>query len=271
MPALAAYRQRIADLSVAVKPDRTLLTEADVVVQNLIVAAIRRHEPDALILAEEDGLTGARGEIASCAGRVWVVDPIDGTSQFVCGNAVEFCSVVCLLEDWRPVEAFVLAPELGIGRSALVVTCDVAAGMLLLNGHRARLAGPAAGGEWLSATRSGGEPSRRLDAAATRSGYRVKTSTTSQTLDLVRTVLDLSVVTDPPLPSFALFWRRRQKVWDGVAGLCLAAAAGLRVCDEFGRPLEIGPRLLGEPTPTFASSVVGQPQTVHWFLQAVHA
>ena len=270
LPVFADYRSRIVEVPVEVKADRTLLTEADIAVQELIVSAICAMEPDAVIIAEEDERNGPRSEVTASRGRVWVIDPIDGTSQFVNGETVEFCSVVCLLDDWEPVEAFVLAPELGAGRTPLLATANARTGTMLLGGLEVHTPPADSRARWISVTRSADDPPRPLEAAAARDGYRAKTRTTSQTLDLLRTVLDISSLTEPPLAYFSLFWRRDQKLWDGAAGLCLAAAAGLPTCDEYGRPLPHGPRFLSQPLPTFPSTVVGRPETVAWFLDVLH-
>lgn len=269
-PVFAEYRGHIADLPVEVKADKTLLTEADVTVQQIIIDAIRAREPAAVVIAEEDERQGRREEVASADGRVWVIDPIDGTAEFVQEGRVEFCSVVCLLEDWLPVSAFVLAPELGAGRTPLVVTADAHERRLTLNGEV--VTPPARPGleRWISATRSAGAPPRGFDPAAEKAGFLLKTRTTSQTLDMVRTAVDLSLHTDSPLPPFDLFWRRKQKVWDGIAGLCLGTAAGLRHCDENGQPLPAAPAFFSQAEPVFASTVMGKPEIVSWFLDAPH-
>jgi 3'(2'), 5'-bisphosphate nucleotidase len=262
LAAFAEYRGRLSELPIEIKADRTLLTEADVAVQDLIMREIRRIEPDAVIIAEEDGRADLREEVANGSGRVWVIDPIDGTAEFVRPERIEFCSVVCLLEDWRPKAAFVLAPELGIGRTPLVISADADAEVVLLNGRPAPMAASAQGPPWISATRSSGSPDRAFDVVAGRAGYQLKTRTSSQTLDMVRTAVDITSHTEPALPSFELFWRRQQKVWDGLAGLCLGASVGLLSADEHGTALPLGPRLLSQPEPTFDSTVIGQSATV---------
>ncbi|GAA1959250.1 inositol monophosphatase family protein [Kitasatospora viridis] len=269
LPLFTDYRDRLADLPVHLKADHTLLTEADVAAQSLIVQHIRGLEPDAVIIAEEDERSTVRDEVAQSDGRVWVIDPIDGTAEFVQQGHSEFCSVVCLLEDWRPSAAFVLAPELGAGRSPLRVTADVASRTVRIGGRPAPM--PTATGQWISATRSAGTPPRVFDSAAERAGYRLKLRTTSQTVDMLRTAIDLGATTDPPLPSFDLFWRRKQKLWDGAAGIAIGTALGLRSADEHGEPLPFGPEFLSAATPTFESSVMGHPEAVAWFLDVVHA
>ncbi|MFF4344881.1 inositol monophosphatase family protein [Kitasatospora sp. NPDC001540] len=269
LPLFRDYRSRLADLPVEVKADRTLLTEADIAVQSLIIQQIRSYEPDAVIIAEEDERTTVREEVAQSNGRVWVIDPIDGTAEFVRQGHKEFCSVVCLLEDWQPSAAFILAPELGAGGTPLLVTADVSSRSVRLNGHP--VPPPTATGHWISATRSAGSPVREFDSAAEQSGYRLKVRTTSQSVDMLRTAVDLSGVTDPVLPPFDLFWRRSQKLWDGVAGIAIGTALGLRSADEEGKPLPLGPGFLSAPTPTFGSTVIGHPEAVAWFLDVVRA
>ena len=265
LPVFGDYRARLADLPVEMKADRTLLTEADVVVQDLIVAAIRDLEPGAVVIAEEDERTGTRADVRASGGRVWVVDPIDGTAEFVRADRTEFCSVVCLLEDWQPVAAFVLAPELAAGRRPIVITADAPGREIRVGGEPRAPVREASG--HVSATRSAGEERTDFDAAARKAGLTVKSRTTSQTIDMVRTTLDLSGLTDPALPRFDLFWRRRQKLWDGAAGLCLARAAGLRSCTEEGEELPLDPDFLSAATPVFSSDVTGRPDAVEWFLK----
>lgn len=66
-PVFAEYRGHIADLPVEVKADKTLLTEADVTVQQIIIDAIQARKPAAVVIAEEDERQGTRDEVASAA------------------------------------------------------------------------------------------------------------------------------------------------------------------------------------------------------------
>ncbi|MDI5965628.1 inositol monophosphatase family protein [Streptomyces sp. SL13] len=267
LPVFSDYRARLADLPVEVKDDRTLLTEADVVVQDLIIAAIRKLEPGAVVIAEEDERTKTRTDVRASEGRVWVVDPIDGTAEFVRAERTEFCSVVCLLEDWQPSAAFVLAPELATGRQPIIVTADASRREIRVGGElRAPFRGLSG---HVSATRSADEDRTEFDTTAKKAGLTVKSGTTSQTIDMVRTTLDLSDLTTPALPPFDLFWRRHQKLWDGAAGLCLAKAAGLRSCTEQGKEIPLDPEFLSAATPVFSSDITGRPESVDWLLKAM--
>ncbi|MFE0522556.1 hypothetical protein [Streptomyces sp. NPDC058954] len=70
LPVFTEYRTHIADLPVEVKADKTLLTEADVAVQRIIIDAIRAREPHAVIIAEVDERQCTREEVAGADGRV---------------------------------------------------------------------------------------------------------------------------------------------------------------------------------------------------------
>ncbi|MBB5866659.1 3'(2'), 5'-bisphosphate nucleotidase [Allocatelliglobosispora scoriae] len=253
-PVLAEFRAR-PTLRVEQKADATLLSEADEAVQGQIIRCIRAVDPDAVILGEEGaygaGLLHGRG----VSKRAWIIDPIDGTAQFVKSDGREFCSVVCLVEDRRPVAAFVLAPEIGPGRTPVCVRLTGPGDSIEVNGMPVD-ALTASGAYALSMTRSSGTPERVCEEELVASGYRLKTCTTSQTLDMVRACVDLESVTDPALEPFGLFYRERQKIWDGAAGLCLAYAAGLNVTDRDGRERTEIDIALDLPDPVFDSTLI---------------
>ena len=195
------------------------------------------------------------------SGRVWVIDPIDGTAQFVTPDGREFCAVVTVLSDGSPDACYVLAPELGEGRSPVVITLDGGGALPRVNGEIAGAAEIAGSPLTASATRSASRPARGFEALAEQRGIRLKTRTTSQTLDMVRTCLDLRGATG--LRSFAWFYRERQKLWDGVAGIALASATGRTAVDCGGSELApIARELLEASEPTFATTFVAIPSEV---------
>jgi 3'(2'), 5'-bisphosphate nucleotidase len=265
LEAFRHYRTRLDNLDVDIKPDDTLLTEADIAVEKLIIQRIRELDRNAVIVAEEDNRTTQRDDVLRSPELIWVIDPIDGTAEFVRQDRVEFCSVVCLIRDRRPVAAFVLAPELGKGRQPITITADAPARAILVN--RAPVRSRTGRSTSASVTRSSGVPPRPFEGSLLRAGYRLKTRTTSQTLDMVRTAIDLSALTDGELYPFDLFHRTRQKVWDGLAGLCMGEAAGLLAVDAKGHnrtPVDI--ETLTQPEPTFDATTMGTPEEVRWFL-----
>ena len=263
------YRSRLENLSISVKPDKTLLTDADIAIESMIVDRIRKVDPQPVIIAEEDERTAVRKEVLDSPGRIWVIDPIDGTAEFAKPQGREFCSVVCLLENLVPVAAFILAPELGRDSAPLVITADPDSPAVMVNGRdlRRRTNG---GDRWVSVTRSEDVPARTFETGLARLGYSLKTRTTSQTLDMVRTAIDLSDFTDPPLPQFELFMRRDQKAWDGLAGLCLGRVAGLASRDAEGNDrLPVSVDTLSLPEPVFSSTIMGDEELVAWLLERI--
>jgi 3'(2'), 5'-bisphosphate nucleotidase len=231
------------------------LSEADLVVQEQVIRCIRAVDPDGLIVAEESAQL--LGSSSSAEGRVWIIDPIDGTSQFVAPDGREFCSVVCLIEDRESVAAFVLAPEIGPDRSPVTVRVTGPGEPIEINGEPVAGRLMSARPRQASVTRSSGTQPRGYEEVLVSQGYQLKTRTTSQTLDMVRTCVDLAPFTEPALESFGLFYRERQKVWDGAAGICLArAAGGLFVGDGTGKERATVDIALDVAEPQFDSTLI---------------
>jgi len=84
-----------------------LLTETDLAVQRFIVGRIREAYPDDFIVAEEEGQHIFPDDPNR---RTWLIDPIDGTQNFVRGLFPEFGVSVALAEDNRPVVGGVAMP-----------------------------------------------------------------------------------------------------------------------------------------------------------------
>ncbi|CAM4239204.1 Histidinol-phosphatase [Mycobacterium basiliense] len=93
------------DLHVDTKPDLTPVTDADRSVEAEIRQTLQRERPSDSILGEEFGGTTA------WHGRQWIIDPIDGTKNFVRGVPV-WASLIALLEDGVPRIGVVSAPAL---------------------------------------------------------------------------------------------------------------------------------------------------------------
>src|SRR5689334_5403862 len=93
------------DLKVDTKPDLTPVTDADQSVEQGLRATLSRARPGDSVLGEEFGGT------TTLAGRQWVIDPIDGTKNFVRGVPV-WATLIALLRDGVPVVGVVSAPAL---------------------------------------------------------------------------------------------------------------------------------------------------------------
>ncbi|MCU1514216.1 MAG: histidinol phosphatase [Microbacteriaceae bacterium] len=98
-------RFRSNDLVVSMKPDMTHVTDADKAVEAAIVGALHDSRPGDSILGEEFGEEGE-------SRRQWIIDPIDGTANYVRGVPV-WATLISLAIDGVPVVGVVSAPALG--------------------------------------------------------------------------------------------------------------------------------------------------------------
>jgi histidinol-phosphatase len=102
---ITTARFRAEDLVVDRKPDRSPVTDADTAVEDAIRAVLAADRPDDAILGEERG--GTLG-----AGRTWIVDPIDGTKNFLRGVPA-WATLIALVEGRSPLVGVVSAPAFG--------------------------------------------------------------------------------------------------------------------------------------------------------------
>jgi len=88
------------------KSDQTPVTEADLASERVIVKMLSAAFPDIPIVSEE---TAPEDGFKPPAARFWVVDPLDGTKEFVAKNG-EFAVCIGLVEDGIPVMGVVHGP-----------------------------------------------------------------------------------------------------------------------------------------------------------------
>lgn len=101
---ITTARFRARDLGVDRKPDRTPVTDADLAVEDAVRDVLAEHRPGDVVAGEERG--GTTGD-----GRAWVLDPIDGTKNFLRGGSV-WATLIALVDGGEPVAAVVSAPAL---------------------------------------------------------------------------------------------------------------------------------------------------------------
>jgi|SRR5579883_1714419 len=100
-----------APFTVEQKADASPVTEADRRAEAIILERLRRVAPDIPVIAEE---RAAAGQMPSAApARFWLVDPLDGTKEFIRRNG-EFTVNIALIEESRPVLGVVHAPAQGV-------------------------------------------------------------------------------------------------------------------------------------------------------------
>ncbi len=107
--AVSIDRYRAVDLRVTTKPDRTPVTDADQAVERAIRDRLTAERPADGILGEEYGTAAGTG---AGAHRQWIIDPIDGTANFLRGVPI-WGTLIALAIDDVPVVGVVSAPALG--------------------------------------------------------------------------------------------------------------------------------------------------------------
>jgi len=103
--AISLDRFMALDLVVEKKPDRTPVTDADKAVERAIRDRLRAARPGDSILGEEYGTEGD-------SSRQWILDPIDGTANYLRGVPV-WATLISLAIDGVPVLGVVSSPALG--------------------------------------------------------------------------------------------------------------------------------------------------------------
>ncbi len=103
--AATLHRYKALDLKIETKPDLTPVSDADKATEELIRSTLKRARPRDAIIGEEFGNTGY-------SRRRWIIDPIDGTMNYVRGVPV-WATLIALMDDEDVVVGLVSAPALG--------------------------------------------------------------------------------------------------------------------------------------------------------------
>ncbi len=103
---LAVYA---TDFQARTKDDASPVTEADERAEAAILPGLAALTPDIPIVSEEEA---SKGRIPQVGRRFWLVDPLDGTKEFLKRNG-EFTVNIGLIEDGQPVAGVVYAPVTG--------------------------------------------------------------------------------------------------------------------------------------------------------------
>ncbi len=102
-------RFRALNLHVTEKPDQTPVSDADTAVEKAIRSTLGRTRPRDAVFGEEFGATEAP---AGPGHRRWVIDPIDGTKNYIRGVPI-WATLIALMEGDQAVVGLVSAPALG--------------------------------------------------------------------------------------------------------------------------------------------------------------
>ncbi|MCI0549190.1 MAG: inositol monophosphatase [Candidatus Rokubacteria bacterium] len=213
--------RREAPLTVSRKGPTDLVTEIDREAEALVVETIRARFPDHAILAEESGIAPGRPDAR------WIVDPLDGTTNFVHGVPIYAVAVALELEGRTAVSA-IYDPNRG--------ECFVAehGGGATRNGMPLRVSATASLDEGVVAT---GTPYGFRDASAAILARRAAMSRRCRSERAIGSAaLSLAWVAAGRLDAY---WEPGLAPWDAAAGALLVEEAGGRVTDLAGGPLVI--------------------------------
>lgn len=199
-----------------------LVTEMDVAAEQLILGAIRERYPDHAILAEESGAS----EASHSSGYKWVVDPLDGTTNYAHGLPI-YCVSIGVELDGKPILGVIYAPSLDEmycaergggatrnGQPIHVSTTDDLEKSLLVTGFPPTVRSHGTNVEHFASFVTQARAVRRLGSAA---------------IDMAWTACG----------RFDGFWEPRLSPWDMCAGCVIVEEAGGRVTRYDGSEFSI--------------------------------
>ncbi len=108
---ILAYYAEAEDIAVREKADTSPVTEADEAAEACILEFLNKLTPDVPVLSEEAFAEGHVPDVSG--GRFWLVDPLDGTKEFLSRNG-EFTVNIALVENGQPIAGVVHAPALAM-------------------------------------------------------------------------------------------------------------------------------------------------------------
>ena len=213
-----------SDFAVSAKVDRSPVTDADENAERLIVAALRGLTPDIPVIAEE---RAARGEVPAIDGRrFWLVDPLDGTREFVARNG-EFTVNIALIDEGMPALGAVHLPAAArLYAGAVGLGATVREGEAPAQAIAART--PPAGGVRVVASRSHLNAETEAFIAALPPADLAYAGSSWKFCLLAEGAADL----------YPRLGRTRE--WDTAAGQAVLLAAGGSVATLAGAPLGYG-------------------------------
>jgi 3'(2'), 5'-bisphosphate nucleotidase len=209
------------DVAVRAKADASPVTAADEAAEAVILARLAELTPEIPVVAEETVAAGHVPEIGD--GQFWLVDPLDGTKEFLSRNG-EFTVNIALIEGREPILGVVLAPARdqawwgARGRGATARDAD--------------------GGTHAIAVRKA--PAGGLVAIASRSHRDAETQAFLDQAGVGKCIsagssLKFCLVAEGKADLYPRFGRTME--WDVAAGHAVLAAAGGRVTTRDGAPL----------------------------------
>jgi len=217
---------RLGRAEVSNKGDIDLVTEADLAAEALIIERIKSHYPRHAILAEESGATAGVEFIPGTSEWKWIVDPLDGTTNYAHGYpcfcvsiALERAGVIEIAVIYDPTRDELFAGERGQGAT--------------LNGRRMRVS---AVEDLNNAMLCTGFPYNVRERPNFARDFAKFTMAAQAVRRDGSAAIDLAYIA---CGRFDGFWENGLNAWDVAAGVLLIEEAGGRVTDFSGGPLNI--------------------------------
>ena len=223
----ATLRHRADGLEPRAKADASPVTAADHEAEAILLAALARHAPGVPVVAEEEAAAGRTPDVGV---RFFLVDPLDGTREFVRGGD-DFTVNVALIENGAPRWGIVFAPARGdlywgdvAARRArhARVTANV------ISASRSIGCSPCDGAPRAVASHSHNTPETDRYLEHVGAGARVAVGSSLKFALLAAGEADLYPRAGPTME------------WDTAAGDHIVTAAGGTVLDQNGEPLTYG-------------------------------
>lgn len=232
------------EIAAAAKSDQSPVTAADTRAEAVILYQLAKNWPQIPVIAEEKA---SSGDIPEVSGTFFLVDPLDGTREFISRNG-EFTVNIAMIENGIPIFGVVFAPALdqlwwgerGNGAAMAEVTATDDAKLISWRTIRVRTC-PADGATVL-ASRSHFDPATEAWLKTVKVNELVNAGSSLKFCRLAEAKADL-------YPRFG-----RTMEWDTAAGHAVLLAAGGKVLTTDGLPLAYGKREQGFANPAFIAS-----------------
>ncbi len=229
------------DFKSRAKADLSPVTEADEAAERIILAGLAKLDPETPVISEE---AASAGRVPAVGNRFYLVDPLDGTKEFVSRNG-EFTVNIALIENGVPILGVVYAPAIqrifwgedNVGAAQGQVHDDEAIDWKKIDVRPC--------------------PQDGVTVVASRSHRDSATDTFLKTIPICTLVsagssLKFCLVAAGEADLYPRFGRTME--WDTAAGQAVLLAAGGKVLDEAGQPLRYGKRERGFDNPAFIAS-----------------
>ncbi len=200
----------LGQASTSIKADQSVVTEADQAIQSHIVEQVAKRFPEHAFIGEESIASSPEGVDPLTARFTWVVDPIDGTRNFVAGFP-SYSTSIGVLEQFKPVVAVI--HEHTLNRSYSAIKGDG----VKMDGKPISVITPPPGTDLLIAG-----PSSK-DQPTTEILQQIITSKGLIYRNVGSSAMHLAMVADG---CCAGAFAHRCKLWDIAAGLLLVEEAG---------------------------------------------